>query len=98
MSITLTTLLQSAINTFNADKIDIDYENGETIVYAFKNNSGMSIANLTNDQWKKLSLELSRIEKTKLFLINGAKYRISIHEYESFGETQYTISISKIGK
>jgi hypothetical protein len=91
----LMTLIKSAIDTFEADRIDIDYEHGETIVYALKGNSGVSIANLTSDQWKEISSELSGVSKPKIVMVDNIKYRISVLEYESFGETQYSISIKK---
>jgi hypothetical protein len=91
----LVTLLKSAIDAFDADQIDIDYEDGENIVYALKGNSGISIANFTSEQWEEIASELSSIRKPKNFMVNNIKYRISVYEYQSFGETQFTISIKK---
>jgi hypothetical protein len=90
------TLLKSAIDAFDADQIDIDYEDGENIVYALKGNSGISIANLSSEQWKEIASELSGIRKPTDFLVNNIKFRISVYERLRFGETQYTISIKKL--
>jgi len=80
---------------FDADQVNIDYEDGENIVYALKGNSGISIANLAAEQWAAIALELSGILKPKDIMINNIKYRISVREYESFGETHFTFSIKK---
>jgi hypothetical protein len=92
----LQTLLKCAIDAFGADEIDIDYENGENVVYAMRNGTGLNIAKLDSEQWDEVSRELQRIKRPKTFSINQKDYRISVSPYESFGELQYVIKVDKI--
>ena len=86
----LSEFLQKAIS-LNADKLEIEYKDGEEWITAFRGDMGVGIGSVDSRQRDKLFEELEQFRKSKRVTLLGKMYRLRFSEYESFGETVYEI-------
>jgi hypothetical protein len=86
----LSEFLQKAIS-LNADRLEIEYKDGEEWITAFRGDMGVGIGSVDSRQRDKLFEELEQFRKSKRVTLLGKMYRLRFSEYESFGETVYEI-------
>jgi hypothetical protein len=86
----LSDFLQKAIS-LNADRLEIEYKDGEEWITAFRGDMGVGIGSVDSTQRDKLFEELEQFRKSKQVTLLGKVYRLRFSEYESFGETVYEI-------
>ena len=86
----LSDFLQKAIS-LNADRLEIEYKDGEEWITAFRGDMGLGIGSVDSRQRDKLIEELEQFRKSKRVTLLGKEYRLKFSEYESFGETVYEI-------
>jgi hypothetical protein len=86
----LSDFLQKAM-TLNADRLEIEYKDGEEWITAFRGDMGVGIGSVDSTQRDKLFEELEQLRKLKRVTLLGKQYRLTFSEYESFGETVYEI-------
>ena len=84
----LSEFLQKAIS-LNADKLEIEYKDGEEWITAFCGDMGLGIGSVDSTQRDQLFNDLEQLRKTKRVTLLGSVYRLRFSEYESFGETVY---------
>jgi hypothetical protein len=84
----LSDFLQKAIS-LNADRLEIEYKDGEEWITAFCGDMGLGIGSVDSTQRDKLFEELEQFRKSKHVTLLGKVYRLIFSEYESFGETVY---------
>ncbi len=84
----LSEFLEKAIS-LNADRLEIEYKDGEEWITAFCGDMGVGIGSLDSTQRDKLFEELEQIRKSKRVTLLGKVYHLTFSEYESFGETVY---------
>jgi hypothetical protein len=78
-----------------ADAVEIEYEDGEEIVYAVRGSTGLGIGSVPAAQRATLFSDLRRLKKAKAVTLSGQRYRLSFSERESFGETLYRIALKR---
>jgi hypothetical protein len=93
----LTELLQKAIS-LNADRLEIEYKDGEEWITAFCGDMGLGIGSVDPTKRDKLFEELERFRKWKRVTLLGNVYRLTFTEYESFGETVYVVRWKREGR
>jgi hypothetical protein len=86
----LSEFLQKAIS-LNADKLEIEYKDGEEWITAFRGDTGVGIGSVDSTQSDKFIEDLEQFRKSKRLTLLGKVYRLRFYEYESFGETVYEI-------
>jgi hypothetical protein len=86
----LSEFLQKAIS-LNADRLEIEYKDGQKWITAFCGNMGLGIGSVDSTQRDKLFEEFEQFRKSKRVTLSGKVYRLTFSEYESFGETVYAI-------
>lgn len=86
----LSDFLQKALS-LNADRLEIEYKDGEEWITAFCGDMGLGIGSVDSRQRDKLFEELEQFRKSKRVTLLGKVYRLRFSEYESFGETVYEI-------
>jgi hypothetical protein len=86
----LTEFLEKAIG-IKADKLEIEYEDHQERVTAFRGNLGIGIGAVDSTKRDELFEDLKRLKKSKRATLLGEAYRLSFSESESFGETVYEI-------
>jgi hypothetical protein len=86
----LSEFLQKAIS-LKADKLEIEYKDGEQWITAFRGDTGVGIGSADSRQRDKLFEDLEQLRKSKRLTLLGKVYRLRFSEYESFGETVYEI-------
>jgi hypothetical protein len=84
----LSDFLQKAIS-LNADRLEIEYKDGEEWITAFCGCMGFGIGSVDSTERDNLFKELERLRKSKRVTVLGNVYRLKFSEYESFGETVY---------
>jgi hypothetical protein len=84
----LSDFLQKAIS-LNADRLEIEYKDGEEWITAFRGDMGLGIGSVDSTQRDKLFEELEQFRRSKRVTLLGKVYRLIFSEYESFGETVY---------
>jgi hypothetical protein len=86
----LSDFLQKAMS-MNADRLEIEYKDGEVWITAFRGDIGVGIGSVDSTNRDKLIEELEQFRKSKRLTVLGKVYRLRFSEYESFGETVYEI-------
>ncbi len=86
----LSDFLQKAIS-LNADRLEIEYKDGEEWITACCGNMGVGIGSVDSTQRDKLFEELEQFRKSKRVTLLGKEYRLRFSAYESFGETVYEV-------
>ena len=86
----LSDYLQKAIS-LNADRLEIEYKDGQEWITAFRGNMGLGIGSVDSTERDKLFEDLKQLKKSKRITILGKEYRLSFTEHESFGETVYEV-------
>ena len=84
----LSDFLQKAMS-LNADRLEIEYKDGEEWITAFCGDMGLGIGSVDSTKRDKLFEELEQFRKEKRVTLLGNLYRLRFSEYESFGETVY---------
>ena len=84
----LADFLQKAIS-LNADRLEIEYKDGEEWITAFRGDRGVGIGSVDSTQRDKLFEELEQFRKSKRVTLLGKEYRLRFSEYESLGEAVY---------
>jgi hypothetical protein len=86
----LSDFLQKAMS-MNADRLEIEYKDGEEWITAFRGDIGVGIGSVDSTNRDKLIEELEQFRKSKRLTVLGKVYPLRFSEYESFGETVYEI-------
>jgi hypothetical protein len=86
----LSDYLQKAMSV-NADRLEIEYKDGQEWITAFRGNMGLGIGSVDSTERDKLFEDLKQLKKSKRITILGKEYRLSFTEHESFGETVYEV-------
>jgi len=84
----LTEFLEKALG-LNADRLEIEYKDGQELVTAFRGDLGIGIGAVDATKSDELFEDLGRLRKAKRVTLSGEAYRLSFSESESFGETVY---------
>ena len=84
----LSEFIQKAIS-LNADRLEIEYKDGQEWITAFCGNMGLGIGSVDSTDRDKLFEELKQLRKSKRVTLLGKVYRLTFSKYESFGETVY---------
>lgn len=91
----LGTLVSKAIQ-LGADELEIEYKDGQEMVFACKAGLGFGIAAFRSSGKEAASL-LEQVrtigKKGKNIEVFGAKYRLKVTAFDSFGETAYRVAI-----
>ncbi len=75
--------------SLNADRLEIEYKDGEEWITAFCGDMGLGIGSVDSTNRDKLFEELEQLRKEKRVTLSGNVYRLRFSEYDSFGETVY---------
>jgi len=86
----LTEFLEKAIG-MNADKLEMEYKDGEERITAFRGNLGIGIGSVDSTRSDEFFEEFERLRKSKRATLLGKMYRLSFSKYESFGEAVHEI-------
>ena len=91
--------LQKAVE-MNADKIEVEYKDGQEFITALRGYHGFGIGTLpaNSKESEELFEEIYTLKKTKRVEINGISYRASVSRYEDFGEWAYRINFTEVKK
>src|SRR3974390_2061159 len=84
----LSDFLQKTVS-LNADRLEIEYEDGEEWITAFRSDMGVGIGSVDSTQRDKLFEELEQFRKSKRGTLLGKVNRLRFSVYESYGETVY---------
>ena len=86
----LSDYLQKAMSV-NADRLEIEYKDGQEWITAFRGNMGLGIGSVDSTGRDKLFEDLRQLKKSKRITILGKEYRLTFSEYESFGESVHEV-------
>jgi hypothetical protein len=86
----LSEFIQKAIS-LNADRLEIEYKDGEEWITAFRGDLGAGIGSVGSTQEDEFFEELEQLRRVKRAMLLGKVYRLKFSESESFGETVYEI-------
>lgn len=86
----LTEFLEKAVG-MNADKLEIEYKDGQEWVTAFRGSLGIGIGSIDSTKSGAFFEDFERLRKSKRATLLGKMYRFSFSEYESFGEAVHEI-------
>lgn len=87
--------LKTAIE-MNADSAEFEYEGNELGVTAFRGPTGLGIGSVESNtkECKQLLDEIRVLRRRKTVKVGESVYRVSVSEYDSFGETAYRIKLT----
>jgi hypothetical protein len=91
----LDNLVAKAID-IGADALEVEYNDGCEEVYARKGNTGIGIAMLPSDGPEATALRRQlrgAIRRKRRVHVEGIEFKLSVREYDSFGETAYHVEI-----
>jgi hypothetical protein len=77
----LSEFLQKAIS-LNADRLEIEYKDGEEWITAFCGDMGVGIGSVDSTKRDKLFNDLEQLRKSKRVSLSGNEYRLRFSEYE----------------
>jgi len=83
-----------------ADELEVEYKDGYEWAFAAKNGMGFSIASFRSSSPEAGALrdELHRLTKRKrrILVVDGLRYELRGHSYDSFGEEAYRVDLQRV--
>jgi len=80
----------------NADALEFEYADGKLLVMAFHGHMGVGIGGVESNSkdCERLVGEIVALKKSGRVKIAGTTWRVSVSEYEAFGETAWRLQLS----
>jgi hypothetical protein len=76
-----------------ADRIEIEYKDGENLVTAFHGPVGVGIGRIDPSEWEGFFEEMQKLRKRIKVMLGGRPRRLAFSKYESFGNWVHVIGI-----
>jgi hypothetical protein len=87
--------LEDAIR-LGGNAIEIEHKDRRELITVFTDNIGVEIRRLDPADSKEVLKEIDSLKRKKLISIGGGVFRLSLSEYESYGEMVYRIEIRQM--
>jgi hypothetical protein len=89
--------LKAAVE-LDAEMLEIDYKDGQERVCALRGPTGVGIGTVPSNTRESEALfeSIEALRKKKQVSIDGTKFRVSVSEYESFGQWAHRIKLTKV--
>ena len=79
-----------------AESVEIECEDGREWITAFRGKTSIEIGSESAERSAALLAEIEMLIKQRVVALSGQRYRLSMSERESFGETVYLVRMKKV--